>query len=200
MRQARESPESYDICLIEKGIKVLPDSELGRMRKASWHSFLTDFNQLCKTRDLRVVVALSRSSDITNTLEWIKTILTCDFKVTELQDEFSTYKAVDASTLTIGQASTVLIEALCRQRKMLGFNYTTLGYWDFPGTGISHVKSPTYEILCERIDALLPMSWDTYWSNTPNELKELTVDEPGETISTINTVLHSDLKTKRSTH
>ena len=200
VRRAGKSHDSYDICLIEKGIKVHPDSELGRMRKASWQSFLNDFNQLCKTRDLRVVVALSRSSDITNTLAWIRTILTCDFKVTELQDEFSTYKAVDASTLTIGQASTVLIEALCRERKVLGFNYTSLGYWDLPGSGISHINSPSYELLCKRIDTLLPMSWESYWSNAPKEIKDLTVDEPGETISTINTMLHSALQNKRSTH
>ena len=200
VRRARKSPDSYDICLIEKGIKVHPDSELGRMRKASWQSFLNDFNQFCRTRDLRVVVALNRSSEERETLEWLKTQLTHRFDTTQTDDEFSTYKAVDASTLTIGQASTVLIEALCRERKILGFNYTTLGYWDLPGSGISHINSPTYELLCKRIDTLLPMSWDTYWSNTPKELKNLTVDEPGETISTINTVLHSDLQNKRSTH
>ena len=199
VRRARKSPDSYDICLIEKGIKVHPKSELGRMRRASWGRFLNDFNQFCRSQDLRVVVALSRGSDVTNTLGWIRNVLTCDFDVTELDDEFSTYKAVDASMLTIGQASTVLVEALCRKRKILSFNYTTLGYLDLPGTWISHFNSPTYETLCERISTLLPMSWTTYWSNIPKELRDLTVDEPDETISTINTVLNAELKPKRST-
>ncbi len=200
IRQSVKSADSYDICLVEKGIKVDPDSEIGNLRKASWFDFLVAFNEFCLTRDLKVILALSRSSDIANTLEWIRTIFTCDFTITELQDEFSTYKAVDAATLTIGQASTVLIEALCRQKKILAFNYTNLGYWDLPGAGLSHMNSPTYEMLCERIDTLLPMSWETYWSNLPEELKELTVDEPAEAISTINKVLRAELQSEPGLH
>lgn len=195
--QISGTSSSYDICLVEKGIKVNSDSEFGELRKASWRKFLRDINQFCSSRDLKVIVALSRSSDITNTLEWIRDIFTYDFEVTELQDEFSTYKAVDASSLTIGQASTVLVEALCRQKKVLGFNYSKLGYWDLPGIGLSHLNSPSYETLSERIDTLLPMSWDTYWSNTPEELKQLTVDKPFETISIINKVLRTELQGAR---
>lgn len=191
--QISGTSSSYDICLIEKGIKVHPDSELGRMRKASWHSFLKDFNEYCCARDLRVVIALNRSSEEEKTLEWLETQFTYGFDTTQTDDEFSTYKAVDASSLTIGQASTVLVEALCRQKKVLGFNYSKLGYWDLPGTGLSHLNSPSYETLSERIDTLLPMSWDTYWSNTPEELKQLTVDKPSETISIINKVLRTEL-------
>jgi len=200
VRRAGKSPDSYDICLVEKGIKVDPDSEIGKLRKASWHSFLRDFNEYCCTRDLRVIIALSRSTEERETLTWLKTQITHGFDTTQTDDEFSTYKAVDAATLTIGQVSTVLIEALCRQKKILAFNYTNLGYWDLPGAGLSHVNSPTSEMLFDRIDTLLPMSWDTYWSNLPEELKELTVDKPAEAISTINKVLRAELQSEPGLH
>lgn len=196
-------PYRYDICLVLRTVRISEHEHLNQTIKQTIRKFLEDFNQYCKIRKPRVVIALSPNSGGSShreSLQWMREFFQHDFDVTESRDQFATYRAVDSANLTIGTHSTVLVEALSRGRKILSFNYSNLSFLDLPSTGFSHLNSPSYEILCERIDALLPMSWDTYWSKTPKELKGLTVDEPGGTISTINKVLRAELQGARDLH
>ena len=186
----------YDICLVLRTVQISELEQLNQTIKQTIQTFLEDFNQYCKTRKPRVVIAISPNSSGSihqENLQWILRFLLHDFDVTDSRDQFATYRAIDSSNLTVGTHSTVLVEALSRGRKILNFNYSNLALLDLPSAGLSHMNSPSYATLCERIDTLLSMSWDTYWSNTPKELKNLTVDEPGETILTINKVLRAEL-------
>lgn len=193
----------YDICLVLRTVQISEPGQLNQTIKQTIQTFLEDFNQYCKTRKPRVVVAISPNSSGSShqeNLQWMRRFLQHDFDVTDSGDQFATYRAIDSSNLTVGTHSTVLVEALSRGRKILSFNYSNLAFLDLPGAGLSHMNSPSYENLCERIDSLLPMSWETYWSKTPKELKDLTVDEPAEAISTINKVLRAELQGARDLH
>lgn len=190
----------YDICLVLRTVQISELDQLNQTIKQTIQTFLEDFNQYCKTRKPRVVIAISpNSSDLSHqeNLQWIRRFLQHDFDITDSRDQFATYRTIDSSNLTVGTHSTVLVEALSRGRKVLSFNYSNLAFLDLPGAGLTHMNSPSYETLSERIDTLLPMSWDTYWSNAPEELKQLTVDKPAETISIINKVLRTELQDAR---
>lgn len=187
MRLKAKSPsgtKAFDICIVEKGIKPNPDSELGLLRRESWRELLNHLNAYCQQNSARVILALSQSTDQKAVLEWIQSVFTHDFELADPNDDFSTYEASDQSELTIGQASTVLCESLSRQCKILAVNYSNIKFWDLPGKGLTQMNSPSRDRLFNRIDSLRTMTWNEYWRQTPEALKQLTVTDPKSAITT----------------
>lgn len=186
----RKEAEAFDICIIEKGIILNPDSELKKLRLEMWRKFLTDFNVYCERYRPRVVIALTAGSDVEGSESWIRGLLNYEFVVARQSlDRFATYKAIDSSNLSIGQASTTLTEALSRQRKVLNFNYSSNTFWDLPGSGIMGLNRPTQSDLIERVELLRSLSWDSYWARASDTLRSFTIKDPSQTIRQINQVL-----------
>ncbi|MFM8238892.1 MAG: glycosyltransferase [Actinomycetota bacterium] len=191
--------DAHDICLIEKGIILNPDTDLKRARLAIWDAFFADFSSYCTERRPRVVIALTAGCEAEGGIEWIREHFTYDFtSVSVGKDRFATYKAIDSAELSIGQASTTLSEALSRRRKILNINYSPYTFWNVPGDGISRLQEPTSLELHRRIDEIREMDWFTYWSRVPEELREFTVDKPEEAISRIRSTIVGDLYPERN--
>jgi hypothetical protein len=184
---------AFDLCIVEKGLKPNPDTDLGIRRRDSWEKILGALTLYCQKFEPRVVVAISHSSEPHEVLSWLKQHFPYEFSVTNHLDPFATYRAVDSSELTIGQASTVLCEALSRQRKCLSIDYADIEFWNLPGEGISRLVSPTDGELHDRINHLLGLDWDSYSRQLPPELRDLMISDPSAGISTINSTIRADL-------
>jgi len=202
LRNNSKKENLYDICIIEKGLKPHPDNELGIHRRDGWQTFFQQFSTYCSSRQPRVIVALSPSEAQQEVKRWICDYFNYEFVFAPIDDEFATYRASDASELTVGQTSTVLSESLSRKRKCLAINYTDIPFWDLPGDGISRLVRPNLPDLSSRLDYLLAIDWNQYWASIPQEVKDLTVEDPYNTLPIINEVLRfevSDLDDSYST-
>lgn len=125
-------------------------------------------------------------------LEWIRNTFLYNFDIVYSRADFSTYRTVDRSDVTIGQVSTVLSEALCRNRKVLSVNFTSLNYLVLPGGGIASITRPSRMELAERLDVIRRASWANYWSAVSAETRALTVADPISAVSKINQILMAD--------
>jgi hypothetical protein len=185
--------KSYDLCVVEKGIKVEPDSEFSKLRLDSWVHTLSALNHYCHNTDSRVIVALSNSDNPSEVLQWIKRHFRYEFDVSDPLDLFATYRAVDQSEVTIGQSSTVLCEALSRHRKVLSVDYSTPSLFSLPGDGISGLKTPSLEEFAERIDVIRHLDWTTYQKSLSKETIDLLGPDPQLGIHTISQTVRRDL-------
>ena len=183
----------FDICIVEKGIVLSPNSPLDGLRLKSWKSFFLALDLFCQQFKPRVIIALSNGDQSQAVLAWIKRHFSANFETTDDIDVFATYKVVDYSNLTIGQGSTVLCEALSRGKKILSVDYTGTGFWTLPGNGIFQLESPTPSELSQRIHKLLRIDWETYRQSLPPELLELVVNNPRAAVSTISATITADI-------
>lgn len=183
---------NYDLCIVEKGLNPNPDSELSAIRRDNFAELLGGLAPYCSNNSLKVVVALSQSSNQDAVLEWIRNTFLYNFDIVYSRADFSTYRTVDRSDVTIGQVSTVLSEALCRNRKVLSVNFTSLNYLVLPGGGIASITRPSRMELAERLDVIRRASWANYWSAVSAETRALTVADPVSAVSKINQILMAD--------
>lgn len=197
LQQLASAPKlDFDICLVEKGIELHPDSELEMLRRESWQTFLQAFNQFCHKFNPRLTVALSNSTDPQGTLAYIRQFLTWEFSSTDPSDSFATYSAIDSSQLTIGHGSTVLCEALSRRKVCLSFDYTGTGFWDLPGSGVHQLTNPNNHELFERINYLLKLDWESYAHKLPPELHDLITEDPSSGVGIMNSTIKDDINRK----
>lgn len=190
----RDDPSpNYDLCIVEKGVSPDADSDLGMMRRDSFAELLESLAPYCLDNSLKVVVALSQSSSQDAVLQWIRQKFPYNFDIVCSNHDFATYRTVDRSNVTIGQISTVLSEALCRNRKVLSVNFTSLSYLVLPGGGIASITRPSKLQLAERLDEIRRSSWAKYWSAVSAETRALTVANPNSAVSTINQIVMADL-------
>ncbi len=187
----REAP-AFDLCIVGKGVRLNAVTELQERRRDSWEKILKVMTAYCLGFQPRVVIALPAGGEPYDVLSWLKKHFSYEFSVTNSFDDFATYKAIDSSNLTIGQASAALCEGLSRQRKCLSLDYSGLEFYSLPGYGISRLISPTDEALHERINLLLSLDWETYSRQLPAELRDLITD-PSRGIGIINSTIRADL-------
>ena len=168
----------FDICLIEKGLKLNPDSDYGRGFKENWDNFLPIFSEYINSERPRLIVAVSKSSERSAVVRYLYDKLKYDFTITD-EDDFSTYRASDLANVTIGIASTVLAESLSRKRKVLSFNCTTYTVWDFPGSNFVRINSEPQlplELLRTKLNETLALSWEDYAKKASETLQLFAVD------------------------
>jgi len=168
----------FDICLVEKGLKLNPDSDYGRGFKENWDNFLPVFSEYINSERPRLIVAVSKSSERNAVVRYLYDKLKYDFTITD-EDDFSTYRASDLANVTIGIASTVLAESLSRKRKVLSFNCTTYTVWDFPGSNFVRINSEpqlSLELLCTKLNETLALSWEDYAKKASETLQLFAVD------------------------
>jgi hypothetical protein len=184
--------KNHDICIIERSIAT-KDSEIGREIRSSWAQFLRLFSKYCEKFEPRVIFAISDPATFDEAVEWITKQFRYGFEIANHNEPYATYKAVDSSVLTIGQQSTVLVEALSRRNKCLSVDFSNLDFLRLPGDGISRLVSPTDGELHDRINHLLGLDWDSYSRQLPPELRDLMTSDPSAGISTINSTIRADL-------
>ena len=181
-RKAKSSQAAgrFDICLIEKGISLNPDREHRSIYLDIYSKILQMLGQYLNNEKRSLVVALSNSDERSHVEKWIRMKLDYDFTVTDANERFATYAASDHSRLTIGLASTALLESLNRGNKILSLNPTQFPNWDFPGIGISRMGSETsidLQLLTARINHLLELSFESYRGELPQELSRMIHDD-----------------------
>lgn len=191
----RKPTKKYDLCIIEKGIKPHPDSQFGKLRLSTWTHILALLNHYCNQSSPRVIVALSNSAEPSLVLQWIRQHLHYEFDVSNPEDSFATYRAVDESELTIGISNTVLCEALSRKKKVLSVDFSDHTIFGLPGNGIEQLRSPSQETFTERVNALRAIDWSTYQSSLSSETQLLLGPDPQFGIPVINQTLRTDLAT-----
>lgn len=189
-----EMSPNYDLCIVEKGVNPEADSELSTIRRNNFAELLENLAPYCRINSLKVVVALSQSSNQDSVVDWIKQTFHYNFEVVYGNIEFATYRTVDHSEVTIGQVSTVLCEALCRKRKVLSVNFTSLGYLVLPGGGIASITRPSKLELADRLEKIRRASWENYWSAISAETRDLTVANPILAVSKINQTVTADIE------
>jgi len=187
-----EMSPNYDLCIVEKGINPDADSELSTIRRDNFADLLESLAPYCLINSLKVVVALSQSSNQDAVVKWIRQKFRYNFDIVYGNADFATYRTVDHSDVTIGQVSTVLSEALCRRRKVLSVNFTSLSYLVLPGGGIASITRPSKLELADRLDEIRRASWESYWSAVSTETRDLTVANPNSAVSTINQIVIAD--------
>lgn len=188
------SQPRFNICLVEKGYKLNPESEYSQGYRDNWDAFLPIFAQYLNLRRPRLIVAFSQSSERQLVADLFREKLGYDFVGTDERDEFATYASSDSAELTIGIASTVLAESLSRKRKVLSFNCSPHSLWSFPGSSFIRLNSSldlSLHQLQTKVDEVLAMTWDEYASRTKETLNLFAVDAT-RTVSSIRSIVLGD--------
>lgn len=157
--------DAFDICLVEKGLKVNPKSDYSKAFRDNWDSFLPVFAKYLHAKNPRLIVAVSNSSERPSVIRYLSRFLEYDFTITDQHEDFATYRASDSAKITIGIASTVLVESLSRKKKVLSFNCTPYNFWDFPGSKFIRLSDGprlSLDRLTNKIDLTMSLTWSEY--------------------------------------
>jgi surface carbohydrate biosynthesis protein len=119
----------------------------------------------CVDRRIRpvFVVQPGKPEAVHDQEELIRESFNANFLVAGNEDPFSSYDAVMAARVTLGDQSTMLREALGRGKRILSVNMTDDPSLDFPMDGPWLLRRPTYEQFAERMDWIRGMS-DAQWA------------------------------------
>jgi len=127
--------------------------------------------QYCESRDLTPVMAL-RAADADEASRQqgiLSDLYQAPFLVSNWQDPFGSYDAVMGAEVSIGDQSSLLVEALGRGRRILSVNMTEDPSLDFPIDGIWRLKKPSFTEFERRLDTIRTMS-DTEWKTEVGEV------------------------------
>jgi hypothetical protein len=187
--------DTFDICLVEKGLKVRPESEYSIGFKENWDRFLPVFAEYLHAKQPRLIVAVSNSSERSSVIKYLSRFLNYDFTISDQHKDFATYRASDSAKVTIGIASTVLVESLSRKRKVLSFNCTPYNLWDFPGSRFIRLNDGCHlslDQLTKKLDLTMSLTWSEY-SQHASETLRLFATDSRQTVNMIRATIASGL-------
>ena len=136
---------SYDLCIVQGSLNPHADDYFSLLRLANWQRIVDLVNQLNKLVEMKIVVALNSSSKQSSIEEWFRRRIPGATFVKSSVDQFSTYRAIDNSVISIGEASTALIEGLARGNRCLAVNSTGLDILSFPVPALVSLVNPTFD-------------------------------------------------------
>lgn len=167
--------KQYDICVVGEASpgwdEKYPGMELGIGRIAQFAV------RLAEEYDLKIVIAgkrdvnpsevrvASHSAGVES--QWYQHYISDKVEVTpRIKNEYSTYRLISDSSISIGCVSTALYEGASRGSRVLFCNFTGHSIWDFPGGGINalsvNCEDEMYEKFRERVLMILEMEEDRY--------------------------------------
>ena len=153
--------KKYDVCLI------LEES-------TGWNNLYSGFEEslgkiaqftvkFCKEKKLNLIIAGKRQNEKLLEKEKIfySKYIDQDFKILP-NSNYSSYKAIENSEVTIGMMSTILREGMALNKKILSCNFTGCSAWDFPIKGICFLNDNNFEKFSIRLEKLLKLSINEY--------------------------------------
>jgi surface carbohydrate biosynthesis protein len=165
----------YDICFISQ---MSPDEyseenktdEFYIIYLESLHILHEYINKYLKGKKRNMVIGL-RTKDEREVNIYKKVFENnCEFEFMD-RENFSTYKGVDKSELTISLNSTVLADVFSWGSKVLYANLLNSEWFEIPEAGISYYCENDYEGFKNKIDELLNMDIDEYRNMTQKNAK-----------------------------
>jgi hypothetical protein len=156
------SQQRFDICVVEGSVDPNATKTFAKIRLANWMKITEYVNQLASTKNLNVVIALSKSSKQDEVRQWFISRFDREITFVDSTEEFGTYRAIDASAISIGEVSTSLIEGLGRGNKVVALNFTNSELLDLPIHEINRMKNPTFSQFEMRYTELVEMNIDAY--------------------------------------
>ena len=119
--------------------------------------------KFCKEKKLNLILAGKRQNEKLLEKEKIfySKYIDQDFKILP-NSNYSSYKAIENSEVTIGMMSTILREGMALNKKILSCNFTGCSAWDFPINGICFLNENNFEKFSIRLEKLLKLSINEY--------------------------------------
>ena len=162
--------KQYDICLIseyEPRKKNDPDNH-------HWNDhwlFVTEIMaELLKKRNYRIIVALNGHGGIRER-DYFQSILPSNAVFTNLNTKLDSYRAIMESDVTVGFCSTLLLESLALNSKVLQINTAQdNSYFEFDSKFIHEYSQ--IDKLEKRIDELISIPYDSYRKSIKNFIPE----------------------------
>lgn len=187
LHHRRDKPQTkFDICLVQGALNPNPTDDFARARLKNWEKIAEFVSRLAKNRGLSVGIALNTSSKEGEIKEWFLHRIPRATFIASSRNPFATYEAIDGSRVSIGEASTSLVEGLARGNKCVAMNFTDLDLLSLPVPDLVSMKNPDFNEFEDRIKSLLDMSHHDFWASVKDGVKRLIdVEEQQLTISKI---------------
>lgn len=186
----------YDICLISEAVLGL-NNRLNNPHMEKGFATVAKYTiMFCIKHNLKFVFASKRLKDSKsheNEFNFFKMYLSdTEFryllknKIDRNIENFSSYKTMFQSKITVGTSSTMLKENLCMGRKILCCNLTKSNLWNFPISGICAINNCSYEEFEKRLLKIYFMSNNEYKIKIKNKMNY--VINYNKNISTIKNI------------
>ena len=172
---------NYDICFVSEDLYGRYD-----LFKPNYEKRVADVIkftiQFCMKHNMKLIILIKREEtnpkQQAGEINFYKSYLTNEeynyFTKNSLKKNlknYSSYRAMFESKVTVGTASTLLRENLCTGRKVLSCNLAPTNLWDFPIKGICLIKNCNYNQFEKRLLRIYSMSKKNYFQkiNRPKE-------------------------------
>jgi surface carbohydrate biosynthesis protein len=169
-----ESKSCCDVVLISEGwYDTVYDSKYGAA-KTSFDLLCTHLKRYIKEHKINVVVACrneQREPAYERELNDLKRILGADVTyISNIRNNFVSYRLTDSSNVVLGAASTLILEAFGRGRKVLSINYSGDSNYDFPVDGFWSLSNSGYDEFSKALTYLLTMTASDYKNKAKIEM------------------------------
>ena len=146
--------------------------------------------RLARERGLRLVIAGKRDAtpqenradihSVDAEVMWYEKYIGKDVRITpRVREQFTTYRLISRSRLSLAMVSTALREGLSRGDRALFCNFSGNPLWDFCVDGIWSLKEDSYEAFAGRVMELLALSDEAYAAKTREMVRYVINDDDG---------------------
>lgn len=165
-KKKRKIKKKYDVCIVSQ---LSPRHQASHIRTYKSFESIVDYTKkYCLKYGLSLVVAMRRGSTANQEafnweLNWFRERLG-NFANIIPNDEYTykSYSLIDASSITIGQHSSLLYEGLGRKNKIFFCNFSGIDEYNFEGSDVLNLNYKNYLIFEKRLSHLLEMPYKTY--------------------------------------
>lgn len=163
--QERPEARSYDLCIVQGTLNPFAKDHLSRVRLENWEKIASLVHELDKRLNLKMIIAIRESSKQSLVENWFAVRFPRATFVRTSDDSFATYRAIDSAWVSVGEASTSLIEGLARKNRCLAMNFSSLQFLTIPAPSLVTISDPSYDAFERRYHELRNMSDDEFWRN-----------------------------------
>ena len=134
--------------------------------------------RFCKKHNLRLCIAGKRDPETIardNELKWYEKYIDHDIEITpRVREQYTTYKLIDRSAVSVAFVSSALQEGIARGNRGLFCNFTKQSRWDFPVDGVWLLTDLDYDSFENRLLQILSMSDSDFHSISSGVMRYVT--------------------------
>jgi hypothetical protein len=180
----------FDLCIIQGSLNPLANDVFSLARLRNWELIIDYVNKLNSLIKLRISVALNSSSKEESIRNWIEDRLADATFFRSSIEPFATYRAVDSSLISIGEASTAIVEGLARGNRCIAMNFSELDLLSLPLPPILSLHRPSFEEFHDRFNLLRQMPAEKFSELVADDVRKvINVDEQDLAITKIQTYI-----------
>ena len=169
--QAGSPPEKvFDLCIVEGSVNPKAEDFFSKVRLSNWEKIADFVARAQRDLGLRVALALSSSTKRDRVATWFSERIGDIAYITPPNEQFATYRTIDAAKISIGETSTSLVEGLARRNKCIAMNFSDLQVLNLPGHSLNVLRQPTYSDFTNRLNELFSMVDETYWNHVRQDV------------------------------